>query len=576
MPIYCRPSRNETSLINGTMSNRTLAALMRRLVNRFDYERDVANWRRVLAPLRAAQRTGIARTALFCDLMTTVATAKFEALLAGLLRLSGYRAVIILERPDRLIEKIFRAAVPDAEFVYRSLAVDTGAGSAATAQADSILASAPHLQDLVALEIDGFRIGRNVLSFVVRQFRVGRLDDADAAHRALARRLLAQALATKSFVERLLATRRPDLAIFNERGYTPAGDVFDGCVLHGIDTVQWSGAPQSDCLMYRRYDLATRAEHPLALSDPLWKRLSAMPWSAENDRAVVERIADNYASGAWYNRQQLQEGKAVLSPDAVRRALGLDPARKTAVIFCHILYDATFFYGESLFDDYEQWLVETVRAAIANPALNWIIKVHPVNVWRSRMDGAALVQLEAETLGKHFGVLPSHVKLMLADTPVNTFSLFDVADYGLTVRGTIGMELPCFGIPVVTAGTGRYAGRGFTIDPPSRQKYVALLARLQDVPRLGAEAIRLARLHYHGALHLRPVPMRSFVLDYNAPGRFGAPPRVDLLMKRPADARLLDAEDLGRLVRWMTASHAPELLAREIDPEPLHAAAEFA
>ena len=42
--------------------------------------------------------------------------------------------------------------------------------------------------------------------------------------------------------------------------------------------------------------------------------------------------------------------------------------------------------------------METVRVAIANPKLNWVVKVHPVNVWRSRMDGAAMVQLEAQTL----------------------------------------------------------------------------------------------------------------------------------------------------------------------------------
>jgi hypothetical protein len=550
-------------------------ALMQRLLNRLDVERDLANWRRALAPMRAARRPDIERTALFCDLMTIPATAKFESLVAGLLRHLGYRAVVLLEGPNRLVERIFRAAVSDAEFVYRSHIV-AEAQAAAEAQADAILASARSLQDLVALELDGFRVGRNVQSFVVRQFRVGRLDDENPEHRALTRKLLAQALATKRFVEGLLAQRRPDIAVFNERGYTPAGDVFDGCVLHGVDTVQWCGAPQSDCLIYRRYDRQTRGEHPLALSDAMWTRLLAMPWSDKDDRAVVARIAGNYASGAWYNRQQLQEGKAVLAPDEVRHTLGLDPARKTAVIFCHILYDATFFYGESLFEDYEQWLVETVRAAIANPALNWVVKVHPVNVWRSRMDGAELVQLEAQALRKHFGTLPDHVKLMAADTPVNTFSLFDVADYGLTVRGTIGMELPCFGIPVVTAGTGRYSGRGFTIEPPTREKYAALLATLQNVPRLGEEAIRLARMHYYGALDLRPVPMRSFVLDFNAPGRFGLPPRADVRLKCVADERLLETEDLGRLIRWMTATTEPELLAHDIEIESYVTAQEFA
>jgi hypothetical protein len=165
---------------------------------------------------------------------------------------------------------------------------------------------------------------------------------------------------------------------------------------------------------------------------------------------------------------------------------------------------------------------------------------------------------------------------MAADTPVNTFSLFDIADYGLTVRGTIGMELPCFGIPVVTAGTGRYSGRGFTIEPPTQEKYTALLATLQTVSRLGEEAIRLARRHYHGALDLRPVPMRSFVLDYNVPGRLGLPPRADLYMKRVADEHLLETEDLGRLIHWLTASTEPEMLARDIATEPRVIASEFA
>jgi hypothetical protein len=296
----------------------------------------------------------------------------------------------------------------------------------------------------------------------------------------------------------------------------------------------------------------------------MWHRLLEMPWSAENDQAVVDRIAANYVSGAWYNRQQLQEGKIIVSAADTRRMLGLDPSRKTAVVFSHILYDATFFYGESLFEDYEQWLVETTRAAIANPRLNWVIKVHPVNVWRSRMDGVKLVQLESQTLHRHFGAHPGHVKLMAADTPVNTFSLFEVADYGLTVRGTIGMELPCFGIPVVTAGTGRYAGRGFTIDPASPEEYGAVLAGLQDFSRLNDEAVRRARLHYYGALDLRPVPTRSFEFDYHADQKRAAAPAYDVILTRRADETLLQSEDLGRLVKWMTQDGSAELLSRDI------------
>src|SRR6266851_9537584 len=129
------------------------------------------------------------------------------------------------------------------------------------------MAHSPDLQSLVGLEIDGFRIGRNVQSWVLRQFRVGRLHDSDPRHRDATRKTLACSLAAKGFVERMLATSAPDIALFVERGYTPAGEVFDGCLLGGVDTIQWCGAPQSDCLIYRRYTLDTRGEHPLTLSE---------------------------------------------------------------------------------------------------------------------------------------------------------------------------------------------------------------------------------------------------------------------------------------------------------------------
>src|SRR3546814_9623295 len=136
----------------------------------------------------------------------------------------------------------------------------------------------------------------------------------------------------------------------------------------------------------------------------------------------MQLLARNYAKGAWFNRQQLQEGKLIFDVAETRRKLGVTEGRKVAVVFAHILYDATFFYGESLFSDYEAWLIETVRSAIANPALDWIIKVHPVNVWRSKMDGAPMEQLECIALNRVFGNLPPHVRILPADTPINTRS----------------------------------------------------------------------------------------------------------------------------------------------------------
>jgi hypothetical protein len=85
---------------------------------------------------------------------------------------------------------------------------------------------------------------------------------------------------------------------------------------------------------------------------------------------------------------------------------------------------------------------------------------------------------------------------MRANTGINTQSLFPVVDYVLTVNGTVGMEFPCYGIPAILAGTGRYDGLGFTVDPATKAEYFAVLKRLHEMPPLSQEVRELARRHF--------------------------------------------------------------------------------
>lgn len=486
--------------------------------------------------------------------------AKVETLFAAALARRAFRPVVLLPERIALIERVF-SACGRAEFIYLNEFLTPEIFAEFGVEAERVLAETPDLEALANLELDGFRIGRNVQSRVVRKFRVGRLDPGNLEQMAELRQVMTESLAVSRIASRLIEDLKPDLAVFLEKGYTPAGEVYDACLLKGVDTIQWLGAPQSDHLLFKRYSLATRADHPFALGTDTWERLHAAPWSSVQDQLVVDRIASHYQSGAWYNRQQLQTGKRIVSPAEVRSQLGVRPGRKVAVIFAHILYDATFFYGDSLYPDYEQWLIETVRGAIANPDLDWVVKVHPVNVWRSRMDGVPMEQIEALVLRREFGELPAHVSLMPANTEINTYSLFDSIDFGLTVRGTIGMELPCFGVPVVTAGTGRYSGHGFTIDPSSREEYQEILSRLHEQAPLSDEQKRRARQYAFGAFFLRPYPTVSFRLDFHARS-FGV---ASLKQNVELDADLIsqwpETPDLSQIAAWAEGSRESDLLS---------------
>lgn len=515
---------------------------------------DLLDWRRQTALLRAETPPPPDKTLLAGSLLTIPATLKAEAVYARTLQIRGYRPVFALGETSsynvRLLKTLLgadlRIVTPHDYAQARDL-------SETRAQAASLLAANANVAAFVALEVDDIRVGRNSLSTVVRSLRASHVDFANPDHYARIEAALAESLAAARRSARMVADVRPDAALFNERGYTPAGELFDACLAADVNTVQWLGAPQADHLLYKRYTLATRGQHPLALSDRTWTELSAAPWSKADEDQLMAKLASHYESGAWFNRQQLHTGKQAMTPDQVRQMLGVTPDRKIAVIFSHILYDATFFYGDSLYPDYATWLVETVRGAIANPSIHWVVKVHPVNVWRSRMDNAPLEQLEARLLREAFGELPPHVVLMPADTAVNTFALFHTIDYGLTVRGTVGMELPCYGIPTVTAGTGRYSGRGFTMDPATPEAYQALLARLHTVPRLDAATLALARRYAYGTFFLRPAPVTSARLLFNHSSRladFATHFRIFL------DGPLDQAADLRKFCDFVTGNRA--------------------
>ena len=540
------------------MSGR-IGRLAERVRTRLALEADRRDWRRQCADLRAATIPAPARRMLICDLLTTLAGSKVETILAQAMRCRGYEVDVLVDGRSRPVRDVFDGG-GRVRFVDWNDWLTPDLLAQGEAEADRLLAGVQRAADLLEVAHGPVRTGRNAISTVVRRLRQGDVDLADPAEAALTRELLGRSIAAGLAAQRLVQANGYDLALFNVRGYTPAGEVFDACVGAGVDAVQWVGAPQADHFLFKRYDMGNRDQHPLALGDETWDWLSRVPWTAELDDGLTGLFDRNYQSGAWFNRQQLHVGKQVRARDDICRQLRLDPGRPIAVIFAHILYDATFFYGTSLFENYRVWLVETVRAAIANPRLNWVVKVHPVNVWRSRMDGQPMEQLEAVALGEAFGELPDHVRIMPADTDISTYSLFGAIDYGLTVRGTIGMELPCFGIPTVTAGTGRYSHRGFTLDPESPAAFHALLLRLHEVPRLDDATVELARRYAYGTFFLRPYPIDYFRLDFNVAAPATPSLAQNTSIARTAPGSFAAAADIAAIADWMAASGNADLL----------------
>src|SRR6185503_19322236 len=139
----------------------------------------------------------------------------------------------------------------------------------------------------------------------------------------------------------------------------------------------------------------------------------------------------------WFRYKSIGAATGFPERRALQEQLGLDATRKTAIIYSHILSDANLFYGVDLFaGGYEEWLVETVRAAAENPRVNWVLKIHPANVLRNRRLGYAGEYGELLALREAFGKVPDFLRVIRPEDDVSPFAFFGITDWGLTVRGT--------------------------------------------------------------------------------------------------------------------------------------------
>jgi len=503
--------------------------------------------------------------ALIAGMHGFIPGAKQDGFHSLALRLKGYRSVVLLLRSQHVV-KAYYEVFGLRDFVYFDDYLDEGDRAIAGPVVAEVMGEALSLRGLLAFRYKDVEVGKHALSWIVRSSHAGILDFSDADLLQRVKRNLIDGVMAVQAAERALDAVSPDLAIFNEKGYTPLGEIFDVALNRGIDCVQYVGSHKDDALHLKRYTTSTRSSHPISLASSTWEAVKRMSITDEELQIFVEEHYERYRTGQWYSRQELQKGKAMQAPDEVREQLGLSPELKTAVIFSHVLWDATFFYGEGLFDDYATWLLESVRAACQNANLNWIVKLHPANLWRLSRDGVKGELIEHKLIRDAIGALPAHVRLMDSDTAVNTASLFAVIDYCVTVRGTIGMEMPMFGVPVITGGTGRYSGFGFTVDSASSAAYLDRLARLHEMRPLSDEAVRLARLHAYAIFKLRPFSWRVADVECRQTRGIGSAvmPQVSPCIDSWADLR--ESSELAELGRWLTTSSDQDLFGAGIVP----------
>jgi len=468
--------------------------------------------------------------------------AAFQAPLIFALRVAGFHVTVLMATAAGAAADFYGALGANAIVATEDLSCPLE-----RSLVGELFAMATNQGALLGLRYRDIPIGPFVASTLMRQCRLGSVDPHTPGLAGRVRAAIVASMEAADNALAVIARVRPDLVCFYDRGYTPDGELFEAALASGARALTLNAAHRSGLVICKRYSTANKDRHFGAPSTVTWRMLQAMEWTGAHWDRLRAEVENSYRSGTWYDEVGTQFGTVPLSREELVRTLGLDPARKTAVLFPHLFWDATFFWGDDLFDDYRDWFCQVLQAAARNDRVNWIVKLHPASVVKDRRDGYAGEASEVTAMRETVGELPPHIAFLPPDSSVSTLALYDLMDYCLTVRGTVGIEAAMFGKSVLTAGTGRYDGYGFTIDSGSREEYLERLAAIETLPAPTAAQIELARRYAYGLLMLRPLALQTMRFRYRQDERA----TLELALDLPDDRMIRDMPDIARLAEWL-------------------------
>ncbi len=410
-------------------------------------------------------------------------------------------------------------------------------------------------------------IGPQILSSVVRGLLAGKPDPRDPVIQENIRQILPSTLAMVHIAEKVLNAVHPDKLVLIEANYALMGALVDTAMTRNVTVIQAIQPSRDDALILKKLTRQNRRLHPFSVSSESMERLKHMEWTSMHEAKLQEELQSRY-KGKWFLQSRNQPGVKEKKRDDIVRQFNLNPAKKTAVIFSPVLWDANLFYGDDLFEDFGDWFIQTLRAACANPRVNWLVKLHPANLWKRARQNVESELAEVSLIREHFGdpsALPGHVKLLFPDTDISTWSLFENADYGLTVRGTVGIEMPCFGKPMFTAGTGRYSDLGFTTDSSTKEEFLQRLEHIEEYPAMTQEQTLLAKKHAYALFCLRPWVMKSFRAKFSYKKKGIHPLDSNLFPVVKSLDELHAFGDLEKFASWVCSEEVDYLLSSRED-----------
>ncbi len=288
-------------------------------------------------------------------------------------------------------------------------------------------------------------------------------------------------------------------------------------ILNGVKSISWASG-YANSLHYFTVPKGTNKLELTGISESAWRKRLAKPL----DGFEQERL-DRYITNRYYrfNARDIKITAPPVERQEIRRALGIENDRPVVCLFTHINWDACFDLGTMLVRHRESVGCRIAADDDRHHKRELVGGIHPAE----QTEGS--LYTTDDLIRREFPALPPHIKVLWHDSGINSLSVFRVVDVGITIFGTVGVELSLLGKSVILAGNAHFSGKGFTIDPKSRSEYLALLEQAEQIGPPAPEQQQIARQYAYSYFIERQIPLSQ--LD-KARGNWG-----DVDIRRIAD-----------------------------------------
>lgn len=307
-------------------------------------------------------------------------------------------------------------------------------------------------------QYEGMPVGQWALDVVVNNEMVGD-ETLISDYQGKLRHFLKNILILIVTVDKALEDIRPDVIVANDSYY------YQWAVVEHL-------AKKRAIPFYSHWQGGRRTGWCYAMGAPAMALDIQSAWQSWKVRPLLyveEREIDHFLKERIHGRTMiLNTADPKANSGDLEPVPHFDLSKPTALLATNVIWDLAALNKEIQFRSMMEWVLETIAFFKGHPEWQLIIKVHPGE--ENRLLAKTRQQVEVE-IKKAWGKLPDNVILLKPRVNISVYDLIDKIKIGLVYTTTVGLEIACAGVPVVTAGRSHYYAKGFTYDTKTKEEY---------------------------------------------------------------------------------------------------------